>query len=223
MGKLIAIEGLDGCGKATQTALLSDNLNKLGIKNKIVSFPNYNSESSSLVKMYLNNKLGENPNVYAVSSFYAADRYISYINEWKNDYDDDTVIICDRYTMSNVIHQLPKLPKSEQKDYLLWLYNFEFNKLQIPSPNLVIYLSVDIETSQKLITNRYNGDNSKKDLHESNIEYLTNCKQTIETLINNEDLLWKTIKCDTDDNNMRSIVDISNDVLREVLLLHNLK
>lgn len=223
MGRLIAIEGLDGCGKATQTALLSENLNKLGIKNRIVSFPNYNSESSSLVKMYLNNKLGENPNVYATSSFYTADRYISYITDWKNDYDNDTVILCDRYTMSNVIHQLPKLPENEQREYLTWLYNFEFSKVGIPTPNVVLYLSVDIETSQKLMLERYDGDESKKDLHESNIDYLVNCKQTVETLINDGTLLWKTIKCDNEDNTMRNIVDISNDILKEVLYLHDLK
>ena len=172
---LIVIEGLDGSGKATNAKALSERLLGLGKKVKKITFPDYESDSSALVKMYLSGKFGSRPddvNAYAASAFYAVDRFASFKTDWKADYDDGAWIIADRYTTSNAVHQASKLEGKEKDDYLDWLYDFEFNKMGLPRPDAVIYLDVPTDVSQKLMSERYNGDNTKKDIHEKDVEYL---------------------------------------------------
>ena len=121
MGKLIVIEGLDGSGKATQTKMLCDRLEKEGKKFLKVSFPDYRSDSSALVRMYLSGRFGEHPddvNAYAASSFYAVDRYASFKENWGKRYNDGRLIIADRYATSNGIHQCSKLPEDRWQEYL---------------------------------------------------------------------------------------------------------
>lgn len=212
-GKLIVIEGLDGSGKTTQLNLLVNKLKQKNIKNiKQIKLPDYDSDSSSLVKMYLAGEFGKSPedvNAYAASAFYAVDRFANYKTKWKADYENGTLIIADRYTTSNAYHQATKLPESEWKDYFKWLRDFEYNKLGIPEPDMVIYLDMPIEISQKMMTSRYNGDEEKKDIHEANVEYLQHCRKAAKAAATQ--LGWKVIDC-ADKDMPRSIESIGDEI-----------
>jgi len=217
MGKLIVIEGLDGSGKSTQLDLLFQNLNKKGIDCKSVSFPDYDSDSSALVKMYLGGKFGTHPgdvNAYASSVFYTVDRYASYKANWGKYYENGGVVISGRYTTSNAVHQTSKLPESEWESFLNWLYDFEYNKVAIPKPDKVIFLDMPVEVSQKLLSKRYEGDENKKDIHESDTKYLSKCRDSAYFTAKYSG--WTIIPC-AKDGNPRSIEDIQNDILTEVL------
>lgn len=210
--KLFVIEGLDGSGKATQAQRLCEFLKKEGIPVRKVSFPDYASDSSALVKMYLNGQFGTDPddvNAYAASSFYAVDRFASYKKDWGEFYDSGGVIVADRYTTSNAIHQCSKLPEEEWDRYLAWLFEFEYQKLGIPAPDAVIYLKVDPEVSQRLMTGRYQGDESKKDIHESNLEYLEKSKEA--AFYCADKLGWKIVEC-CRDGEMRDIDEIHKEI-----------
>ncbi len=219
MGKLIVIEGLDGSGKSTQLELLPQNLLKQGIESKTVSFPDYDSDSSALVKMYLGGKFGNRPddvNAYAASLFYAVDRFASYKTTWGDYYNQNGVIVSGRYTTSNAVHQTSKMPENEWKDFLDWLYDLEYNKVGIPKPDKVIFLDMPIEVSQKLLSGRYKGDEAKKDIHESDTAYLENCRKA--AMFTARYSGWTIIPC-AKDGEARSIEDISKDVLTETLKL----
>lgn len=208
-GRLIVIDGLDGSGKATQSQILCDYLNEKGIKAKKISFPNYGSKGCTLVEMYLNGEISENAediNGYAASTFYAADRYTSFIKEWKKDYDEGTVIVLDRYTTSNAVHQMSKLAREDWDSFLGWLFDFEYEKLGIPKPFEVIYLDMKPEVSQKLLSSRYHGDESKKDIHEKNLSYINSCRPA--ALYAAKEYGWQVIECD-DGTNALSIDEIS--------------
>ena len=142
---LIVIEGLDGSGKGTQTALLRDRIISEGYAVKQISFPNYSESSASLVKSYLSGEFGSSPdsvNAYAASSFYAVDRYAAYKKHWEADYLGGVNILADRYTTSNAVYQMTKLPKKEWDSYLEWLEDYEYRLLELPSPDKVIYLDM---------------------------------------------------------------------------------
>jgi len=145
-GKLIVIEGLDGSGKATQAEKLCETLKAKGINAIKVSFPDYESDSSALVKMYLHGEFGTDPsdvNPYAASSFYAVDRFASYAKNWKQFFQDGGIVIADRYTTSNAIHQCSKLPEDQWDAFLKWLFHYEYDLLGIPTPYRTVYLRVD--------------------------------------------------------------------------------
>lgn len=194
--KLIVIEGLDGSGKATQTINLTKKLKSMNIDCKDIHFPCYDSDSSALVKMYLNGTFGDNPddvNAYAASAFYAVDRIASYLQDWKKDYENGSVILSDRYSSSNILYQLQKIPPKKHEQFINWCIDFEHNKLGIPYPDLTIYLDVPVEISQKLMEKRYKGDNSKKDIHEKNIDMLQSCRNS--ALYCADKLNWHMIDC----------------------------
>ena len=162
---LIVLEGLDGSGKGTQTALLAEALVKQGRSLRQITFPDYDSPSSALVRMYLNGEFGTDPedvNPYAASAFYAVDRFASFRKDWKKDYDQGSVILCDRYATSNMVYQMGKSPRKEWDRYLEWVEDFEYGKLGLPRPDLVLYLDMPVEVSQKLLLQRYHGDSGKK-------------------------------------------------------------
>ncbi len=215
-GKLIVMEGLDGSGKATQSALLVEALQKQGCRVRRITFPNYDSPSSTLVKMYLAGEFGSDPadvNAYAASSFYGVDRYAGYKQDWGKFYHDGGILVADRYTTSNAVHQCAKLPKEEWDSYLKWLFDFEYRLLGIPTPDKVVYLQVDPDVSQKLMTERYHGDETKKDIHESNVAYLRAARQAAEYCA--ATLGWATIPC-ARDGAMRTVEDIHQDVLQAI-------
>ncbi len=219
MGKLIVIEGLDGSGKSTQLELLPQNLKKKGIDSRSVSFPDYESNSSALVKMYLGGEFGKKPgdvNAYAASLFYAVDRFASYKTTWGEYYNQNGVIVSGRYTTSNAVHQTSKMDEGEWKGFLDWLYDLEYNKVGIPKPDKVIFLDMPIEVSQKLLSGRYKGDEAKKDIHESDTAYLDKCRKA--AMFTAKYSGWTIIPC-AKDGEPRNIEDIANDVLAETLKL----
>ena len=214
MGKVIVIEGLDGSGKATQTERLYELLSARGVQVRRVSFPDYDSPSSALVKMYLNGEFGSDPgdvNGYAAAAFYAVDRYASFKKDWGKAYDDGAVILCDRYATSNAVYQMTKVPQCEREEYLRWLEELEYGRLGIPRPDLVIYLDVPTDISQSLMSRRYDGDESKKDLHERNLAYLAQCGESAR--YSAMKLNWNVISC-VRDGKMRSIDDISAEIAK---------
>ncbi len=194
--KIIVIEGLDGSGKATQTALLAQKLSDRGVKVRRLEYPDYDSPSSSLVKMYLSGEFGSKPedvNAYAASAFYAVDRAAGFLGDWKNDYQSGTLFLCDRYCTSNIIYQMAKVSDSERDAFIEWQADFEYDKLGLPRPDAVIYLDVSPDVSQKLMEKRYGGDQSKKDLHESNLSFLLSCRKS--ALYAAEKCGWRIIDC----------------------------
>ncbi len=214
--KIIVIEGLDGSGKATQTKILAEKLSSRGLKVRRLEFPDYSNPSSSLVKMYLGGEFGSNPgdvNAYAASAFYAVDRVASFLQFWKEDYRDGTVILSDRYATSNIIYQMAKVGDSERDSFIEWESDFEYKKLGLPEADAVIYLDVDPEVSQKLMEKRYMGDNSKKDLHESNLSFLLSCRRS--ALYAAEKCGWQVINC-CNNGEIRSIGDIAADIEKAV-------
>ncbi len=210
--KIIVIEGLDGSGKATQTKILADKLIEKGLKVRKLEFPDYSNPSSSLVKMYLNGDFGDKPedvNAYASSAFYAVDRVASYLQFWKKDYEDGDLILSDRYATSNIIYQMSKLDKSEYDSFIEWQNDFEYKKLGIPKPDAVIYLDVEPEVSQKLMEKRYGGDKSKMDLHEKNVKFLLDCRES--ALFAAEKCGWKVINC-CENGDIKSIDRIAEEI-----------
>lgn len=212
---LVVIEGLDGSGKGTQAALLYDAAAAKDGAVKI-TFPDYDSPSSALVKMYLSGAFGEDAeavNAYAASAFYAVDRFASFQTKWGADYRAGRLILADRYVTSNIVFQLSKLPESEWDEYTAWLEDFEYGRLGLPRPDRVLYLDVEPSVSQRLLSGRYAGDNTKKDIHERDLDYLVHCRKC--ALYAAEKLHWDVIDC-VQNGEMRSIEDIQNELQRKL-------
>ncbi len=218
MAKLIAIEGLDGSGKETQSKLLEKYLTENGKKVHFLSFPTYDGKGSAFVDMYLKGELGKNPedtNAFASSTFFALDRYYSYRMYWQKAYqDDDAYIIANRYTTSNAIHQLSKLPREEWEGFLEWLWDFEFGKLGIPAPDTTVYLEMPPAVFMELINSRSNDTGRVKDIHETNVEHLK--KSYSAALYSSEKLGWEIVHCCGEDNKLRTREDIFADVLKKL-------
>ena len=215
-GKLIVIEGLDGSGKATQTAKLFDALNDKGLSIRKVSFPNYKSDSSAPLRMYLSGKFGSSPdsvNPYAASSLFAVDRFAGYKSDWGSFYDNGGTILADRYTTSNAIHQCSKLPEEKWEGFLEWLFSYEYELMGIPAPDCVIYLRVDPEVSQELLGKRYDDHEEKKDIHERDVEYLRRSRRAADYCA--EKLGWLTVEC-VEEGRMRTIGEIAAEVEEKV-------
>ncbi len=214
--KIIVIEGLDGSGKATQTALLAQKLSDRGIKVRRLEYPDYDSPSSSLVKMYLGGEFGSKPedvNAYAASAFYAVDRAAGFLGDWKADYQSGKLFLCDRYCTSNIIYQMAKVSDAERDAFIEWQADFEYDKLGLPRPDAVIYLDVSPDVSQKLMEKRYGGDQSKKDLHESNLSFLLSCRKS--ALYAAEKCGWKIIDC-CENGDIKPIDKISDEIEKAV-------
>lgn len=208
---MLVIEGLDGSGKATQTQKLMERLESLGKDAVKVSFPNYKDDSSALVKMYLRGDLGqaEEVNAYAASLFYTVDRYATFRKSYESFWKQGHCIVADRYTTSNMFHQCTKEPKENWDSYLCWLEDLEYEKVGLPRPTQVIYLDVEPEVSRALLSKRYEGDESKKDIHEANFAYLLRCREA--ALYAAEKFDWKVIACNKG-SEMRSIEEISDEI-----------
>lgn len=219
MGKLIIIEGTDGSGKQTQTEMLYENLVKMGKKVIKISFPNYESNASYPVKMFLNGEFGdiENISYYASSSFYAIDRYASFKKDWEKLYNDGYIVISDRYTISNIIHQGNRTHNKEEfEKFCDWILDLEWNKFSLPKPNMVIYLEVPYEISNKLMKDRLNkiDGKTKKDILESDEEQKKRAYKVAKQIAKKYD--FSVINC-TENNKIRKAEDISNEILKKVL------
>lgn len=219
MGILIVLEGLDGSGKGTQTELLKKHLEAKNKKVRVIDFPDYSSEGCTLVKMYLGGKLGDDPddtNAYAASMFFAADRYVSYTTSWKRDYkDEDTVVIANRYTTANAYHQLSKMPRGEWDLFLDWLWDFEFCKLGLPKPDMVLLLDMPENVSSALVKKRSGETGQKLDIHETHEDYLEKCRAAASYV--SKKCGWHIISC-ADENAFEpySRDEIAGKIAREV-------
>ncbi|WP_125154554.1 dTMP kinase [Clostridium rectalis] len=218
-GKLIVVEAGDGSGKATQTKRLYERLLQDGYKVLKIEYPNYKSESSALIKMYLNGEFGDKPedvNAYAASTFYAVDRYASFKKEWKDFYDNGGIILADRYTTSNMVHQAAKIKdEAEKEKFLNWLWELEFKLMGLPRPDLVVFLDMPPEYSSKLMTNRKNkftGD-LQKDIHEKNKLYLINSYKNACYVAGKYN--WIKLKC-VCNNKIKSIDEIHEEIYNSV-------
>ena len=216
MGKLIVIEGTDGSGKSTQFKLLTERIAREGRQFQRLVFPQYQEESSALIRMYLGGQFGSNPsdvNAYAASAFYAVDRYASYKQDWGNWYEQGGLVLSDRYTTSNAVHQASKETGEKQGEFLNWLYEFEYDRLGLPRPDLVIYLDVPTDFTEKLMRGREAATNTKADIHEKDMAYLATCRQTGRAAAAHYG--WTVIQCVQGDR-MRSIEDIHEEIYRYV-------
>lgn len=214
---IIAIEGTDGSGKKTQTDLLCEFLSGKGFKVKKISFPNYESESSTLVKMYLRGDFGESVNdinAYQASVFYAVDRLATMLNVNVDDYD---FVVFDRYVQSNIIHQSTRIKDLKELDsYIDWLNDLEFNKLKLPKPDKILFLDVPIEISMRLARERAELKNGQsKDIQEKDDKHLINAYNRGKYVA--EKLNWLTIDC-SKDNNIKTIDEIHQDILTKLNL-----
>lgn len=194
-GKLVVLDGLDGSGKSTQLDLITGYFRETGLKVRSVSFPNYNTISGQLVDCYLRGEIpcADRYGAYAASAMYAIDRYVSFVTDWKEYYEAGGIVLAGRYTTSNAIYQLTKLPDDEKEAYLEWLFDFEYGKLGLPQPDAVIFLDMPVEASQKLLDQRYLGDKSKKDIHEKNTIFLQQCRES--ALFAAERCGWTVLDC----------------------------
>ena len=208
-GRLIIIEAGDGSGKATQTKALYEHLQRDGYRVRRVEFPDYAADSSMLVRMYLRGDFGEQAdsvNAYAASTFFAVDRYASYRMKWQADYEEGAIILADRYTTSNMVHQAVKLQDAAERDaFLSWLWDFEFVKLGLPVPDRVVFLNMDPDVADKLINKR----GQQKDIHERDKEYLHRCHAAYELLA--ERYGWARVQC-SNAGEPRPVDDIHADV-----------
>ncbi len=213
-GKLIVIDGLDGSGKTTQFERLLKILSeKHAVKG--ISFPEYDKPAAALVKMYLAGEFSQNAadvNAYAASTFYAADRYASYKLYWEKNYLDGDIILASRYVCSNAIHQMSKLDDSDWDSFLSWLEDYEYSKLELPKPDKTIILDIPTELSQKRLSERYNGDESKKDIHEGNIEYMKNCRRC--ALYAADKKGWDIVSCCNENGNPYSVEEITEMLIK---------
>ena len=212
MGKLIVIEGTDGSGKSTQFARLTERLEQEGTGFRRLRFPRYEEDSSALIRMYLGGSFGGDPNAvnaYAASTFYAVDRCASYLQDWKKDYEAGMLFLSDRYTTSNAVHQGGKVADEERLAYFRWLYDLEYEKMQLPRPDLVILLDMPIELTRQLMRKREQDTNTRADIHEQDLQYLESCRRT--ALEAAACYGWKVISC-AENGNLRTIEDIHEEI-----------
>ena len=199
-GKLIVLEGIDGSGKSAQYRRLCARMEKDKIAYNHIVFPRYEKDSSALIRMYLGGQFGANPadvNAYAASTFYAVDRFASYREDWGRIYENGGLILSDRYTTSNAVHQGSKLPDEELPDFFNWLSDLEYRKMGLPEPDLVIYLDVDLETSLRRMRRREQKNHTQADIHEKDNSYLARCLHTADLAC--EHYGWRRIPFMKDD------------------------
>ena len=211
-GKLIVFEGTDGSGKATQSRLLFERLQREGTECQKLDFPRYGDPAAAPLEMYLHGAFGTHPddvNAYAASTFFAVDRYASYKQDWGKYYESGGLLIADRYTTSNAVHQAGTLPDGEREKYLDWLFGFEYGLLGLPEPSLVFYLDVPTELTERLMRERERATNTKADIHERDEAYLRACRENARKVA--ERCAWQRIDC-AKDGKMRTVEDIHEEI-----------
>lgn len=218
-GKLIVFEGTDGSGKATQSELLCRRLKEEGHPFRKITFPRYGKPSAAMVEEYLHGNLGKHPgdvNAYAASLFYAMDRYASWKQDWGTFYEDGGLIVADRYTTSNAVHQASKLPEEERKAYLDWLFDLEYRLLGLPAPDMVVYLDMPTELTEKMMRKREAVSGTQADIHEQDKAYLRRCRENANEVARL--CGWTVIRCGRD-GAPRTIEDIQDEVWEQVRTL----
>jgi len=219
MGKLYVIDGTDGSGKQTQFQKLKERLEKENIEYMEVSFPNYESPSSSLVQMYLSGEFGEHANdvsAYIASTFYAADRYATFKTKFQNYYEQGGIILADRYTSANMVHQAGKIKdEEERRKFISWLYDLEFNIYKIPKPDKVFFLNMPPKKSLELIENRENKftHTMEKDIHERDAKHIIDSYNAACSVA--KEYGWNEILCMKDDE-IRTIEDIHEEIFAQI-------
>ena len=216
MGKLIVFEGTDGSGKSTQFRRMTERLAQENTAFQKLVFPQYDKESSALIRMYLGGAFGSHPgdvNAYAASTFYAVDRFASYQQVWKSYYQDGGLILSDRYTTSNAVHQASKEPKERREAFFRWLYDLEFTRMGLPRPDLVLYLDMPISFTEQLMRGREAQTGTHADIHEQDLDYLRLCRETASQAA--EFYGWTKISC-VRDGKLRSIEEIHEELYRYI-------
>ncbi len=212
MGKLIVFEGTDGSGKSTQFELLAKRLEAEQIGFQRLRFPQYEEPSSALIRMYLGGAFGDDPkavNAYAASTFYAVDRYASYQRVWKDYYQGGGLVVSDRYTTSNAVHQGSKVPEGERAEFFRWLYDLEYDRMGLPRPDLVVLLDMPVELSEQLMRKREQSTGTHADIHERDEDYLKKCRDV--ALHAAKYYGWRTVSC-AKDGAIRGVEDIHEEV-----------
>lgn len=216
-GIIISIEGTDGAGKHTQQQLLLNDLKNLGYNVVDQSFPNYESDSSAPVKMYLAGEFGKDSsslNAYQASVLYAVDRMCTYQKDLKSHYENGEIILFDRYVQSNFIHQCSKIDDINEKlKFIKWEEELEYNTLGLPKPDLIFFIEMPVEKSLELARARaeYKTGESK-DIHEEDTTYMTKSYNNGLSLA--KELGWNLIHCVDENNNIRTIEDIHAEIMK---------
>ena len=195
-GRLIVFEGTDGSGKATQARLLAQRLEREAVPFREIDFPRYGNPFAQPAKLYLEGRLGSRPedvNAYASSTFFAVDRYASYREDWGGDYEAGKLILANRYTTSNAVHQASKLDAAEREAFLDWLFDLEYCRLGLPEPDLVLYLDLPTEISGQMLRLREAVTHTQADIHEKDAAYLRQCRQNAAEIVRR--LGWQRIDC----------------------------
>ena len=195
-GCLVVLEGTDGSGKSTQMGMLVQALTQRGCDFRQLRFPRYGKPSCALVEQYLAGAYGTHPgdvNAYAASTFYAVDRYASYKEDWGAVYEAGELILADRYTTSNAVHQASKLPPAEREEFLRWLFDLEYRRLGLPEPDLVLYLDLPTELSERMLRQREHSTGTSADIHEQDEAYLRSCRESARQIA--RELKWTVIDC----------------------------
>ena len=219
MGKLFVIDGTDGSGKQTEFEKLKERLTEEGIDYRVVSFPNYDDPSSSLVKMYLSGEFGENAkevSPYIASTFYAADRYATYKRFLEKYYQEGGLILADRYTTANMVHQAGKIKeKKEREKFLDWLWDFDFNLYGLPVPTKAFFLNMPPEYALKLMEHRENKftHTDKKDIHERDKNHIIDSYEAACDLVDKYN--WYDVKC-VKNSEIRPIEEIHEEIYEEI-------
>ena len=213
-GKLIVFEGTDGSGKATQAKLLCETLADRGLCYREIDFPRYGSPFAEPANLYLHGALGNKPgdvNAYAASVLYAVDRFASYQEDWGRFYEAGGIVVANRYTTSNAVHQASKLPADERREFLDWLFDLEYHRMGLPEPDLVLYLDLPTEVSEQMLRRREQATATAADIHEQDGDYLRRCRESARQIA--RDLGWSVVDCAEGDH-PRTVEDIRQEVLR---------
>lgn len=222
-GRLIVFEGTDGSGKSTQFQALCRRVTQSGRDYQKLVFPQYKEPSSALIRMYLAGEFGTHPqdvNPYAASAFYAVDRYASLKKVWGEYYEQGGLVLTDRYTTSNAVHQAVKCAPQEREAFLRWLDDFEHDKLGLPRADLVLYLDMPTRCSLELLRSREAATHTQGDIHEVDPDYLAACRDS--ALQAARLLGWQVIPCVTGDGRLRTVEEIHREVWSLVSPLLNL-
>lgn len=216
-GTLIVLDGTDGAGKSTQFSALTKRLTEQGRAFRTADFPRYGEPSAEMARLYLQGYFGDDPdavNAYAASSFYGIDRYTSWMkDDWGAHYRAGGLVLTDRYTTANAVHQMPKLPTAQQAEFAAWLFDFEYQKLAIPKPDLVLFLDMPVELSAQMMRGRERETHTRRDIHERDEAYLQRCRNTALELAAAQG--WRIISC-ARDGTVRSIAEIHEEIFTHV-------